>query len=255
MKIEILGCSGGVAQGLRTTSILVNDSVLIDAGTGVGDLSLKKLMKIEHVFLTHSHLDHTVGLPLFADTIFQRLIEKPLNIYARKETLIALQAHVFNDVMWPDFAKLPSPEKAAIRYVEIQDSQRVSLQEVVIRAVDVAHAVPSLGYCVESTGGVFAFSGDTMTNQTLWPVLNAYHNLSVLVIEVSFPNSMEELARQSGHYCPKTVVRDLAQLNHEPEIWVTAMKPGAEDVIFEEVSLALPERSLKRLRSGDTFEL
>ena len=255
MKIEILGCSGGVAQGLRTTSMLINDRVLIDAGTGVGDLTLDKLMGIEHVFLTHAHLDHIAGLPLFADTIFQRLLEKPLTIYARRETLDALRAHIFNDVIWPDFSQLPNPQTPVIRYQEIADNQRLEFEDFIVRAVDVVHAVPALGYCVESANGVFAFSGDTTTNESLWPVLNEYHDLSILMIEVSFPNSMEDLARRSGHYCPKTVVQDLARLDHSPEIWVTAMKPGSEDIIFNEVSLALPNRSLKRLFSGDTFTL
>lgn len=253
MKVEILGCSGGIGQGLRTTSLLVNDSILIDAGTGVGDLSLEKLRQIQHVFLTHSHLDHTVGLPLFADTIFQDLTRRPLQIHARRETLVALQKHIFNDVMWPDFARLPSPDKPAIQYNEISGDHRFPFEDTIVRAVDVQHTVPSLGYCIESTGGVFAFSGDTTTNKTLWPVLNAYHNLAVLVIEVSFPNHQEELAQLSGHYCPNTVVRDLANLQHEPEIWVTAMKPGSEDEIFDEVSVLLPDRPLKRLRSGDQF--
>ena len=58
MQIRILGCSGGVSANLRTTSLLVDGDVLIDAGTGVGDLSLEEMSRIQHVFLTHSHLDH-----------------------------------------------------------------------------------------------------------------------------------------------------------------------------------------------------
>ena len=41
--------------------MLLDEDILIDAGTGVGDLSLEELKKIDHVFVTHSHLDH-VGL-------------------------------------------------------------------------------------------------------------------------------------------------------------------------------------------------
>ena len=40
MKLRILGCSGGISGDLRTTSMLLDHDVLIDAGTGVGDLSI-----------------------------------------------------------------------------------------------------------------------------------------------------------------------------------------------------------------------
>jgi len=94
MKVQILGCSGGISEGLKTTSLLVDDSMLIDAGTGIGDLPLETLRKIRTVFLTHSHLDHVCGLPLLIDTIFDQLIDDPLTVYARPETVKALQEHI-----------------------------------------------------------------------------------------------------------------------------------------------------------------
>ena len=46
MQIRILGCSGGIGPGLRTTSLLVDGTLLIDAGTGVGDLPAAELAAI-----------------------------------------------------------------------------------------------------------------------------------------------------------------------------------------------------------------
>ena len=69
MQIKVLGCSGGIGGNMRTTSLLVDDDVLIDAGTGVGDLSLDALLKIDHIFVTHSHLDHIGFIPLLVDTV------------------------------------------------------------------------------------------------------------------------------------------------------------------------------------------
>jgi ribonuclease BN (tRNA processing enzyme) len=44
MRLRVLGCSGGIGgQHNRTTSFLVDQDILIDAGTGVGDLSLGEL--------------------------------------------------------------------------------------------------------------------------------------------------------------------------------------------------------------------
>jgi cAMP phosphodiesterase len=112
------------------------------------------------------------------------------------------------------------------------------------------HSVPSLGYTVQNSGGAVAVSGDTKTNETLWPVLNACEDLRVLVIEVSFPDEMEQLASESGHYCPRTLTRDLKRLRHNPEIWLTGMKPGEEAVILRQVTKAAPDRNIQMLSRG-----
>ena len=69
MRLKILGCSGGIGGTLRTTSMLLDENILIDAGTGVGDLSLDELTKIDHVFVTHSHLDHVTSIPFIVDSV------------------------------------------------------------------------------------------------------------------------------------------------------------------------------------------
>ncbi len=112
------------------------------------------------------------------------------------------------------------------------------------------HSVPSLGYTVQNSGGVFAVSGDTKTNETLWPVLNASRDLKVLVIEVSFPNEHELLATLAGHYCPSTMSRDLARLEHDPDIWLTGMKPGEEERILSQVMEAVPDKNIRMLSRG-----
>jgi ribonuclease BN (tRNA processing enzyme) len=254
MRIRILGCSGGVGAGLRTTSILIDDDILIDAGTGLGDLPLSELRQIRHVFLTHAHLDHVAGLPLFIDAAFDALVSHPLEIHARRETIEALRSHVFNGVLWPDFSVLPTPEAPALRYHELDIDSRLEIAGRVFRPIDVAHSVPSVGYCVEFGGRVFAFSGDTMSNQTLWPVLNAYPRIDLFIVEVSFPNRLRALARTSGHYCPSSLAVDLVKLEHDPDIWITGMKPGDEDLIMSETMQALSGRRVRRLTAGQVFE-
>ena len=203
MRIRILGCSGGIGAGSRTSAMLVDDDVLIDAGTGIGDLGLGEIDSIRHVFLTHAHLDHIAGLPMLADSVFDEDFTKPLTVYAREETLRALRDHVFNGVIWPDFSKLPTAGNPMLRYQVCSPGDTVTINHRSFYAVDVMHTVPTLGYTVQNSGGVFAVSGDTKTNETLWPVLNACDDLRVLVIEVSFPDEMERLANDAGHYCPE----------------------------------------------------
>lgn len=250
MRIRVLGCSGGIGAGSRTTALLVDDDVLIDAGTGIGDMALEDMDSIRHVFLTHAHLDHVAGLPMLADRIFDEKAESPLTVYAREETLRAVQDHLFNGVIWPDFGKLPSPEKPMLRYRVCGPGDTITIGQRDFYAIDVMHSVPSLGYTVQNSGGVFAVSGDTKTNETLWPVLNACDDLKVLVIEVSFPDEMHELAGIAGHYTPKSLTEDLRRLQHDPEIWLTGMKPGEEGRILEQVIAAAPDKNIQMLSIG-----
>ncbi len=116
MKVRVLGCSGAIARDCRTTSFLVDQDVLIDAGTGVGELTRDDMLRIEHVFLTHSHLDHVAGLPLMVDTMACDRIGRPVHVHALPQTIAALRAHVFNGVIWPDFSCLPSPDMPLVRF-------------------------------------------------------------------------------------------------------------------------------------------
>lgn len=239
--------------------MLLDDDVLLDAGTGVGELSLDDLQCIRHVFLTHAHLDHIAGLPMLIDSIFTEDVDVPVTVYGRRETLDAIRTHLFNWVIWPDFARLPNEDNPMLRYVECNPGDSVTLGhgagQRVFNAIDVAHSVPAIGYTVKNSRGVLAVSGDTRTNRTLWPALNDCEDLKVLVIEVSFPDELASLAATAGHYCPGTLTRDLELLRHDPDIWITGMKPGEEERIFRQVTAALPQRRIRMLSRGTVINL
>ena len=127
MRVRVLGCSGAIAKDCRTTSFLVDGDLLVDAGTGVGDLSLEEMRGIRHVLLTHSHLDHVAALPLMVDSIASQLTE-PIRVSALPGTIAALKTHVFNNVIWPDFSRIPSPQAPFVSFHEIQVGQMLELQ-------------------------------------------------------------------------------------------------------------------------------
>ncbi len=98
MKLVILGCCGGIGGARRTTAMLLDDDVLIDAGTGVGELSLEQMARVDHVFLTHSHLDHCGFIPLLADAV-AFLRNRPLLVHALPQTIAALEDNLLNGVL------------------------------------------------------------------------------------------------------------------------------------------------------------
>ena len=235
--------------------MLIDDDVLLDAGTGIGELSLDDLQSIRHVFLTHSHLDHIAGLPMLIDCLFTEEVDVPVTVYGRRETLDAIRTHLFNWVIWPDFARLPNERNPMLRYVECNPGDSITIGHRVFHAVDVTHSVPAIGYTVKNSRGAFAVSGDTKTNRTLWPALNECEDLKVLVIEVSFPDELAALAATAGHYCPRTLTRDLEMLQHDPDIWLTGMKPGEEERILAQVTAAMPRRRVRMLSRGTVIDL
>jgi len=171
MKFRVLGCSGGIGGDLRTTSFLIDHDVLIDAGTGVGDLSLSELSMIDHVFVSHSHLDHITSIPFMVDSAgFMR--DKPLTVYALQETLELLKKHIFNGSIWPDFTEIPNVSEPYMRYQSIELGKDVMLSGRKVTPLPANHVVPAIGFMLDSGNGSLVFSGDTTSNPALWNMVN-----------------------------------------------------------------------------------
>jgi len=253
MQIKILGWAGGIGANLRTTSFLVDDDLLIDAGTGLGDLPLNQMTGIRHIFLTHSHMDHIVGLPLLADSMFG-VHDEPIVVHAQQKTIEALKQHIFNWVMWPDFSELPTRDKPSIQFQVMSPGEKVSIRAREIEMIPVNHTVPGVGYCLSSRRATVAFSGDTTTNDTLWEVLNGYENIDLLFIESAFCNKDVEISKISKHYCPSLLGEDILKTRHRPDVWLTHFKPGEEELIFQECVEAMPDFKVHKLSGGEVFK-
>ena len=255
MQIRVLGCSGGIGQGLATTSFLVDADILIDAGTGVAELTLEEMRNIRHIFITHSHLDHIACIPLLADTLFDSLVGNPIIVHAQQKTIDVLQQHIFNGDVWPDFTVLPDNNDAVLRLSAMTAGDTMEVGNHRIEMIAVNHAVPAVAYRLDSGGKSFAFSGDTTCNDSLWAALNKHQGLDLLVVETAFANKDIELAHKACHYCPELLASDLSSLRHRPAICISHLKPGEEEIIMDECREAMPGWELKRLKSGDVFEL
>jgi ribonuclease BN (tRNA processing enzyme) len=226
MRLRVLGCSGGIGgRHLRTTSFLLDSDILIDAGSGVGDLTLAELSRIDHVFVTHSHLDHVTSIPFMVDTV-GGMRAKPLVVHAASATIEILRNHLFNWAIWPDFAEIPTPEAPFLRYEEIEVGTTVELDGRRITPLPAKHTVPAVGYHLDSGAASLVFTGDTGPNDALWRAVNRIANLRYLIIETAFSNKERHLAEISRHLCPATLAEELAKLERNAEIYITHLKPG-----------------------------
>lgn len=249
MRVEILGCSGGIGGNtLRTTSLLVDSDILIDAGTGVNDLPLQALAAIDHVFITHSHLDHIACLPFILDSVGDQR-NTPLTMHATRATQDIIRKHIFNWQIWPDFSEIPSPENPFLRFNTIEVGKSLLIGERSITALPANHTVPAVGYHLEDlrSNASLVFSGDTTSCDALWETVNAIDNLRYLIVEAAFPDSERELAKLSKHFCPSLLLDDLAKLKSNPEILITHAKPGLFNQIEKELLQGAGTRNIKML--------
>jgi ribonuclease BN (tRNA processing enzyme) len=255
MKIRILGCSGGIGgHHLRTTSILVDDDILIDCGTGVAELSMAELLRIGHVFLTHSHMDHIACLPLMMDTVGDAR-QRPLVVHALPATEQILRTHIFNGMIWPDFCEIPSRAKPRLRFESIETGQAVELQGRRIVSLPVDHGVPAVGYQIDSGRASLAFSGDTGPCRPFWQAVNAIGNLRTLIIETAFSDHERALAEESRHLCPSLLLDELRYLESRPEIYITHLKPGQIEQTMAEIGEGIGGFTPRMLQHNQVFEL
>jgi len=253
MRLRVLGCSGGIGSGLRTTSLLLDDDVLIDAGTGVGDLALDELVRIDHVFVTHSHLDHVTSIPFLADTV-GAMRSKPLIVHALPETIADLKQHLFNWKLWPDFTKIPSEAQPLLQFSPVEVGEPVVIAKRTITPVPANHVVPAVGYALDSGRSSLVFTGDTCCSEAFWRAVNGIDNLRYLVIETSFSDAERELAVQARHLCPSLLAEQLAELKQPAEVFITHLKPGECDRIMREIMAGASRWNPKMLRHQQVFD-
>ncbi len=248
MQLRVLGCSGGIG-GLqnRTTSFLLDDDILIDAGTGVGDLSLAELTLIDHIFVTHSHLDHVSSIAFFVDSV-GALRPNPVTVYALPQTIASLKKNLFNWDIWPDFTVIPTPEQPWLRYQAVEVGESIVLNGRKVTVLPAVHTVPAVGYQLDSGKSSLVFTGDTGPNDALWEILNTIENLRFLIIETAFSDKDRTLAELSKHLCPSMLGEELAKLTRPAEVYITHLKPSEIELTMleiEELSAATPPRPLE----------
>jgi ribonuclease BN (tRNA processing enzyme) len=254
MRFRVLGCAGSIAGNRHTTSFLVDDDIVIDAGTGLGTLPLEALSRIDHVFLSHSHMDHVALLPMLVDSTLT-LRRNPIVVHGIERTLKVLSAHVFNWKVSPDFREIRVEGHAAARFSEIEPMTPVDIGGRGLTAIPVVHSVPTVAYRVQGGAGSLVVATDMTVSDAFWPAVNAIPDLRYLLIETAFQDARLDLCRASGHLCPSLLRTELRRLERPAEIFIVHMKPSAAAQIRREIAALDLGREVRFLADGDVLEL
>ncbi len=254
MDLRVIGCHGGETPRHRTSAFVLDDRLAIDAGSLTSGMDLKAQFALEAVLVSHAHLDHIRDLATIADNRQNRV--PPLVVAGTRPTLAVLKKHFFNNLLWPDFSRIPTLRRPAIRYLELVPEKVTRIAGYEVRAISVNHTIDCCAFTVRSADGTLAYSGDTGPTERLWQVLGETTDLKALLMEVSFPNSEARLARVSGHHTPETLARDLKKLASSKELptLLYHIKPSFQAAVERECA-RLTGLNLTICALGDHFIL
>jgi len=255
MKIKVLGCSGAEFPGHNPSSFLLDDRILFDAGSLTNILDQKNQLKVEHIFITHAHLDHVTGIPYLAENIVFSNMRRRVNIISIPYVMKIIKRHLLNGSVWPDFTVIPDSHHGILNLRELKAGHSMKVNGYTITPYKVNHTVPAVGYLVEDKGKRRLFyTGDTGPSDDTWRKVGD-KKLQLLIIEVSFPNRMEEFAIKTGHLTPLLIKKELLKMKYPPErIYITHLKPQFLKTVKTELK-KLGIKNLQLLRDGETIEV
>jgi glyoxylase-like metal-dependent hydrolase (beta-lactamase superfamily II) len=254
MRLQVLGCAGGIGGRERlTTSLLVDHDILLDAGTGMTSLGIEQLVRIDHVFISHCHLDHVAGLALLVDAVLGKR-KAPVTVHATEKVIAALKQHLFNWVLWPDFAAIPDAQHAILQWNPIARDEAIALDGRTVQACPVNHTDGSSAYWVHKDRAGFLFTGDMASTPDLWSAFRSEPRLQKVIVDCSFANADAEIADKSRHFCPRSLLADIAAMPLSVEFLIYHLKPGHEDLIMQELKDEGGTREFKALKCGDIFD-
>jgi cAMP phosphodiesterase len=250
MKIKLLPSSiGSGARHQALTTFLVNGCLAVDGGSIGLALAPEEMASFRHIVITHSHSDHTASLPIFIAEAFTSLTE-PVTVYGTRAVVSALRDFVFNDLVWPDFEKIPLAGGGgpSLRFHTIEPLQPARIAGLKVTPIPVNHVVETMGLLVEDETVSVLFTSDTYTTDEIWRAANRCERLKAVFVDVSYPNELEELAAASRHFTPQTLASDLKKLKRDARVLAVHIKPSnREQVVRQLAQLEAPPVSVAEI--------
>jgi len=256
MRIQLLPSSfdntGEVSQHQRLTCFVVNDSVAIDAGSLAFSCTDKQRQKIRDVVISHTHLDHIAGLPIFIDDLFARLTE-PVRIHVAKEMAKVLERDVFNWDIYPRFSELTNDHGNVMEYRIFEAGTRFSAAQFDIMPVLVNHNQPSAGFIVSDGISSIGITGDTAETDQIWNAFSACKDLKAIFVECAFPDEMETLAKASHHLTPQRLVNELGKVELDCPVYVSNIKAMYREKVVAQIA-DIADLNLNIVEVGKVYE-
>ncbi len=251
IRYRVLGCAGGENPRSHLPSFLVNERTLVDAGSATARLSLGEQLGIDSVLLTHIHLDHVKDLAFLADNIFG-LRSVPLQLCSIAPVLKQFRDHLFNDILWPDFTRIPSAEAPTVQLRVLPEAQATALGPCQVTPVRVNHLVDCVAFFIEQGGRTVLHVGDTGPTDAIWDRARDVPDLRAVILEATFPNRLQDLADASGHLTPASLEGELQKLGRPVPLFVYHLKPQFAREIEDELR-ALRDLAPIVLEAGKTY--
>ncbi len=255
MRVRVLGSSGSEVPGHNSPAFLIDDFLLLDAGTVSLSLDTHAQCKISHILLTHAHLDHIKAIPFLLDNIVSSEQSCQITVLSGKDVLGDLKRSIFNDRIWPDFTMLPTPQMPVLKYEPISTRGFFEIRGFRVYASRVNHAVPAYGYMVENASRhSLLYTGDTGPTAAIWKRMRG-HVVKGVIVEVSFPNEMQDLAIASGHLTPSLLKQEIQKMPSVPDdIYITHLKPYYRETIEQQLR-TIDGASITLLEDGLTITI
>lgn len=250
MLVRIVGGHGGVSPGFRATSYLIDGKLLIDAGSVASGIQIAEQVLIDNILISHSHLDHISDLAFLADNCFG-LKGRPFEIFTSKNIKNNIMTHLLNDTIWPDFTKLPNESSPTLKFNELTPETPVQIGDYTVTAVPVNHPGPGHGFIIEKKNSCIVFTQDTGPTDKIWEIAKTKKNLKAIFTEVSFPNSLMQIAIDSQHHTPSTMEEEMKKMPADVPIFLGHLKPNFQAQLFKEIDQIGSDR-VSVLGSDDT---
>jgi ribonuclease BN (tRNA processing enzyme) len=241
------------AQNQYLSTYLINGVVAIDAGS-LGLLASSDAQAgVQHIFLTHSHIDHVGSLPIFLENVYEA--QNPcVTVHAGSAVLDSLRRDIFNDRVWPDFIGLSAQQPPFLKLAALRPGEPVSVAGLRLTPVEVNHVVPTFGFVIEDANSAIIISSDTGPTDELWRRANQLPNLRAVFLEATFPQALTGLADVSKHLTPQKFAAEVKKLKRPTRIIAVHIKPRyREEVIRELEHLGLPNLEIGRSEETYTF--